>query len=86
MRRERIDVAIHAQLDRRTRLLRDVVRSGGKDRWSHLRSHGHHYATILSAVQQGYLNFLYPASYFYEITESGSRYLDDIDAEQLRRQ
>ncbi len=83
MKRERIDAAIHAQLDRRTRLLRDVVRSGGKDRWSHLFSHGHHHATLLCAVRQGYLNF---AGLGYEITESGKRYLDDIDAEQIRRQ
>lgn len=83
MRRERIDVAAHAQLDRRTRLLRDVVRSGGKDRWSHLFSHGHHHATLLCAVRQGYLNF---AGLGYEITESGKRHLDDIDAEQMRRQ
>lgn len=83
MRRERIDVAIHAQLDRRTSLLRDVVRSGGRDRWSHLRSHGHHYATVLCAVRQGYLNF---SQLGYEIAASGKQYLDDIDAEQMRRQ
>lgn len=83
MRRERIDVAIHAQLDRRTSLLRDVVRSGGKDRWSHLHSHGHHHATVLCAVREGYLNF---AGLGYEITDSGKRYLDEIEAEQMRRQ
>ncbi len=83
MKRPRIDVAAHAQLDRRASLLRDVVRSGGRDRWSHLHSHGHHHATVLCAVRQGYLNF---AGLGYEITESGRGYLDDIDAEQLRRQ
>lgn len=82
VRRERIDVAAHAQLDRLTGLLRDVVRSGGKDRWSHLHSHGHHYATVLSAVRQGYLNFM---GLGYEISDSGKRYIDEIDAEQMRR-
>lgn len=83
MKRERIDVAVHAQLDRRTSLLRDVVRSGGKDRWSHLHSHGHYRATVLCAIRDGYLNF---AGLGYEITDSGKRYLNEIDAEQLRRQ
>jgi hypothetical protein len=83
MRRPRMDVAVHAQLDRRTSLLRDVVRSGGKDRWSHLHSHGHHYATVLCAVRQGYLSFMCLG---YEITDSGKQYLDEIDAEQLRQQ
>lgn len=83
MRRERIDVAIHAQLDRRTSLLRDVMRSGGKDLWSHLKSHGHHHTTVLCAVRQGFLNF---AGLGYEITDSGRKYLDEIEAEQMRRQ
>lgn len=83
MRRDRIDVAAHAQLDRRIRLLRDVVRSGGRDRWSHLRSHGHYYPTVLCAVRQGYLRF---HGLTYEITEAGRRCLDEIDAEQMRRQ
>lgn len=84
MRRPRIDVAAHAQLDRRTSLLRDVVRSGGKDLWSHLHSHGHKFASVKHAVNYGYLNETRP--YEYEITDSGKRYLDEIEAEQLRRQ
>lgn len=81
MRRPRIDVAAHAQLDRRTSLLRDVVRSGGKDRWSHLFSHGHHHATVLCAIRDGYLNF---AGLGYEITESGEQYLADLETARLR--
>ena len=82
MRRPRIDVAIHAQLDRRTSLLREVVRSGGRDRWSHLHSHGHHFPTVLAAVRQGYLKA--EPSYVFEITESGERYLAGIEAARLR--
>jgi hypothetical protein len=70
------------QFDRRTSLLRDVVRSGGRDRWPHLRSHGHHFPTILAAVRQGYLTF--EPSHVFEITESGERYLANIEAARLR--
>lgn len=83
MKRERIDSAIHAQLNRRTSLLRDVDRSGGFDCWSHLHSHGHRYPTVRSAVSQEYLNETRP--YHYEMTYAGRQYLADIDAEQARR-
>jgi hypothetical protein len=82
MRRPRIDVAAHAQLDRRTSLLRDVVRSGGRDRWSHLFTHGHKFPTIMCAVRDGYLKA--EPSYVYEITESGERYLADVEVARLR--
>lgn len=83
MLRPRIDAAVIAQLDRLTYLLRDVVRSGGRDGWGHLRSHGHHYATILRAVRQGYLKHLYPKSFGYEITQDGKNYLADMDIAAL---
>lgn len=82
MQRDRIDVAIHAKLDRQLRLLRDVSRSGGRDNFDHLKSHGHHHATIATAVQSGYLKE--PARRRYELTESGRRYLADIDDVRLR--
>ena len=82
MQRPRIDRAIHAQLARLTSLLRDVERSGGKDRWSHLHSHGHKYPTVNSALRQGYISE--PQSYCYELTESGRSYLLDIDEAALR--
>lgn len=44
------------QIERLASLLRDVKRSGGKDRWSHLHSHGHKWATVKSAVLRGYLS------------------------------
>lgn len=50
-------------------VLRDVLRSGGKDRWSHLMSHGHSYATVRSCVKRGWLTE--PMLYSYEITFSG---------------
>jgi len=77
MRRERIDVAVHAQLDRLTYLLRDVVRSGGKDRWAHLFSHGHSHPTVRKALGQGYIRE--SGVRHYEITEAGTRYLEDIE-------
>lgn len=39
--------------ERRACLLRDIARSGGIDRWDHLRSHGHSAMTILAAVRRG---------------------------------
>lgn len=60
---------MNAQVDRREHLLRDVVRSGGTDNWDHLRSHGHHIATIRSAISDGYLAHL--ASRVYQITDAG---------------
>lgn len=83
MKRPRYDVAINAQLDRKTSLLRDVVRSGGRDKWSHLFSHGHKYPTVLCAVRQGYLRF---HGLTYEITEQGESYLADIEATRMREQ
>jgi hypothetical protein len=83
MRRERIDAAIHAQIDRMVSLLRDVDRSGGSDRWSHLFSHGHKFPTVRSAVRQEYLS---ADGYRYRLTDSGRQYLADLDAEQIRRQ
>lgn len=50
-------------------VLRDVLRSGGQDRWSHLMSHGHNYATVRSCVKRGWL--AEPMAYSYEITVSG---------------
>lgn len=82
MDRERIDKAIHAQIDRLTYLLRDVVRSGGKGCWSHLFSHGHKFPTVRSAVKQGYLTE--PMAYHYEISEPGRTYLDALDEAQMR--
>lgn len=77
MNRDRIDAAAHAQIDRLTYLLRDVVRSGGKDRWSHLFSHGHRFPTVRSAVKQGYLQEA--TAYHYELTDAGRWYLDSLD-------
>ena len=62
------------QTDKRQALLRDVIRSGGKDNWSHLHSHGHHFPTIRSAVNSGYLSE--PRRYHYEITDAGRSYID----------
>lgn len=74
MKRASIDAAVLAQLERRDALLRDVIRSGGKDRWSHLHSHGHKYPTVLSAVRCGYLS--QPRYYHYEITDAGRASVD----------
>lgn len=83
MQRDRIDKAIHAQIYRLTALLRDVVKSGGKDTWSHLFTHGHKHPTIRSAVKQGYLK--HERAYRYEITEAGAAYLDTLDEAVISR-
>lgn len=59
------------QIDRLAALLRDVKRSGGRDVWDHLKSHGHHRATVRSAIDRGYLRELVDDR--YELT-------DDADA------
>lgn len=76
MKRDRIDVAGIAQIDRREALLRDVIRSGGRDRWSHLFSHGHKFPTVRSAVRDGYLTEF--CAYKYEITDAGQWYIDSL--------
>ena len=59
-------------IERMAALLRDVRRSGGKDRWSHLHSHGHSYSTVRSAVARGYLRE--PQSYNYELTADAAAF------------
>lgn len=82
MKRERMDQAALAQIDRLTYLLRDVERNGGEDHWRHLWSRGHRYPTILSAIRQMYLSKCGVCS--YKITVSGKRYLTTLDEAQLR--
>lgn len=83
MKRDYIDVAVNAQFDRKLSLLRDVVRSGGRDKWSHLHSHGHKFPSVKHCVNVGYLKE--SSAYHYEITDAGKEFLADIDAERLRR-
>lgn len=58
------------QIDRLAALLRDVERSGGKDRWSHLHSHGHSYSTVRSAVLRGYMQEA--TAFEYSLTDKAS--------------
>lgn len=83
MNRERIDRAAIAQFDRALSALRCVERSGGKDRWSHMFTHGHKFPTLRSLVAKGYLNE--PNPYHYEMTDEGRRFLSDVDAHAMRR-
>lgn len=77
MIRQRIDQAVRKQVARKEALLRDVRRSGGKDNWPHLFSHGHAFPTVLSAVRHGYLSR--PGHSYFCLTESGRWYLDTLD-------
>lgn len=77
MNRQYIDQAVRRQLARLEAVLRDVQRSGGKDTWSHLFSHGHAYPTVRSAIKQNYLTE--PHAYHYELTPSGRQHLDALD-------
>lgn len=76
MQRPRIDKAIHAQIDRMTRLLRDVDRSGGHDVWSHLFSRGHAHATLRAAVRRKLVRHQSP---YYFLTEDGRAHLTWAD-------
>lgn len=58
-----------AQQAARLEILRDVERSGGLDRWSHLHSHGHHWKQVCAAVNRGDLNET--SSYHYALTDAG---------------
>lgn len=60
-----------AKLARAHAVLRDVVRSGGKDNWSHLHSHGHSFSTVWACVNRGWLKA--EGRYRYELTDTGSQ-------------
>lgn len=77
MKRPSIDAAGLAQLSRKERLLRDVIRSGGTDRWSHLFSHGHKHPTVRLCIREGSLVETEP--YRYEITDAGRRCIAELD-------
>lgn len=63
-----------AQQQARLAILRDVIRSGGRDRWSHLHSHGHHFKQVLACANRGDLEQLGP--YEWRITSAGRRALE----------
>ena len=60
------------QIERMAALLRDVKRSGGRDRWDHLRSHGHNFHTLRSAADRGYLRELVDDR--YELTDDAAAF------------
>lgn len=69
MKRAPIDKAILVMHDRQNAVLRDVARSGGRDNFDHLSSHGHHHATIRRCIRIGYLSE--PKRQVYELTGDG---------------
>lgn len=58
-----------AQQSARLAILRDVARSGGTDRWSHLHSHGHHIMQVRAAVNRG--DLIERSLYHFQITPAG---------------
>lgn len=60
------------KMQRMAALLRDVQRSGGVDRWSHLHSHGHKFGTVQSAVVRGYL--IETRAYHYKLTDDAAAF------------
>ena len=58
-----------AQQDARIAILRDVLRSGGNDKWSHLHSHGHHFKQVQACVNRG--DLLQDRPYRYVLTDAG---------------
>lgn len=61
----------------RLAILRDVVRSGGVDNWSHLHSHGHHFTSVKACISRGDLTRI--RAYHYAITEAGRLALKSED-------
>jgi len=58
-----------AQQSARLAILRDFVRSGGTDRWSHLHSHGHNYMQVQACANRG--DIARDSSYEWRITDKG---------------
>ena len=58
-----------AQRAARLAILRDVYRSGGRDTWSHLHSHGHHFQQVRAAVNRGDLTA--SGRYHFVLTDKG---------------
>jgi len=67
----RIDGSTIAMLGRADALLRDITRSGGRDTYDHLKSHGHHHSTIRRALRCGLIRE--PRRRIYEIVEGEQR-------------
>lgn len=55
--------------ERALAVLRDVIRSGDRDGWDHLKSHGHSFSTVWSCIHKGWLSAI--NRYNYEITPAG---------------
>lgn len=77
MKRMSIDAAAYAQVDRMTRLIRDIQSHGGTAKWSELLLRGHKFPTVRSALAQGYLKE--PHAYEYVMTHSGWWYINTLD-------
>ena len=63
-----------AQSAARLAILRDVVRSGSFDTWSHLHSHGHHFKQVMACVHRGDLEM--PRPYHFNLTPAGRAALE----------
>ena len=59
---------IRDMLERRYSFLLDIIRSGGRDRWSHLKTHGHHHATRDACLRLGLIE---GDKRVFEITDAG---------------
>lgn len=72
------DIAIETILFNERALLRDILRSGGRDNYDHLKSHGHHHSTIRRAIHIGFIKEPEPRR--YRLTKAGRVQLNLIGA------
>ena len=79
MKRPYINQAICRQLARQEYVLRDILRSGGRDNWDHLKSHGHAFASILALIREGEVRALNISRRRFEITAAGRRHIAQLD-------
>ena len=77
MRRPSIDAAGLAQLARKDRLLREIIRRGGSMTWPGLFERGHRHPTVRLCLREGLLTELSPRH--YEITQAGRDTITELD-------
>lgn len=77
MNRPNIDAAGLAQLARKDRLLRDVIRRGGSMTWPGLFERGHKHPTVRLCLREKLLTET--TRHHYEITQAGRDHIAEVD-------
>jgi hypothetical protein len=77
MSRPSVDRAALAQLERKDRLLREVILRGGSMTWPGLFERGHKHPTVRLCVRERLLRE--PTRHHYEITQTGRDTIAQLD-------